>query len=469
MREALSPGMARRTRIIHFVGIGGIGMSGIAELLLNLGYQVRGSDLKASDTTRRLAELGGDVRIGHAAENVEGADVVVISSAVRGDNPEVLAARAERTPVIRRAEMLAELMRLKFGIAVGGSHGKTTTTSLVASILTHAGLDPTVVVGGKVNKLGSNAKLGHGSYLVAEADESDGSFLHLTPSIAVVTNIDPEHLDFYQGGIDEIREAFISFVNRIPFYGLAVLCGDHPVVQAILPRVEKRYVTYGLSPQAQISARQVEFSGPDTRFQVWALDRLLGEISLQMLGEHNVRNALAAIAVAEELGVPFEATAAALAAFDGVERRFTIRGEVGGVTVVDDYGHHPEEIRVTLEGARRAYPDRRLVVGFQPHRYSRTHDLMDEFAVAFHQAEVVVLAPIYAAGEDPRAGVSSDVLLERMRATGHRHVELAESVDRVAEQILSTVRPGDLVITFGAGDIYRAGRLVLSALEASLG
>lgn len=466
MKEALSPGMARRTRLIHFVGIGGIGMSGIAELLLNLGYGVRGSDLKATDTTRRLTELGGDVRLGHTAENVEGVDVVVISSAVRSDNPEVVAARLARIPVIRRAEMLAELMRLKFGIAVGGSHGKTTTTSLVASILSQAGLDPTVVVGGKVNKLGSNAKLGHGSYLVAEADESDGSFLQLTPSIAVVTNIDPEHLDFYRGGLEEIRQAFTAFVNRIPFYGLAVLCGDHPVVQSMLHEVEKRYVTYGLSPQAQISAKQIEFSGPETKFQVWVQDELRGEVSLQMLGEHNVLNALAAIGVAEELGVPFETTQAALAGFDGVERRFTVRGEKHGITVVDDYGHHPEEIRVTLEGARRAYPERRLVVGFQPHRYSRTQELMDEFATAFHQAEVVVLAPIYAAGEDPRPGVSSEALLARMRAAGHRRVELGESVEGVAEQVLAVARSGDLVITFGAGDIGRAGRLVLAGLEA---
>lgn len=465
MKEALSPGMARRTRVIHFVGIGGIGMSGIAELLLNLGYQVRGSDLKTSDTTRRLAELGGDVRIGHTGENVVGVDVVVISSAVRADNPEVVAARGARIPVIRRAEMLAELMRLKFGIAIGGSHGKTTTTSLVASILSQAGLDPTVVVGGKVNKLGSNARLGHGSYLVAEADESDGSFLHLTPSIAVVTNIDPEHLDFYRGGLEEIRRAFANFVNRIPFYGLAVLCGDHPVVQAMLPEVERRYVTYGLSPQAQISAKQIVFSGPETRFQVWVQDQLRGELRLPMLGQHNVLNALAAVGVAEELGVPFEATQAALASFDGVDRRFTVRGAAGGVTVVDDYGHHPEEIRVTLDGARRAYPDRRLLVGFQPHRYSRTQELMDDFAGAFHQAEVVVLAPIYAAGEDPRPGVSSEALLARMKATGHRHAELAEGVEGVAERLLALAQPGDLVITFGAGDIGRAGRLVLAGLE----
>lgn len=461
------PAMSRRTRLIHFVGIGGIGMSGIAEVLLNLGYGVRGSDMKASDTTQRLADLGGDIRIGHLSSNVEGVDVVVVSTAVKADNVEVRAARERKVPIIRRAEMLAELMRLKFGIAIGGTHGKTTTTSIVAAMLTHAGLDPTVVVGGKINKLGSNAKLGQGPYLVAEADESDGSFHHLNPTIVAVTNIDAEHLDFYTGGIEQIRETFVAFVNRVPFYGLAVLCADHHGVQAILPKVEKRFVTYGLSPNADYIARNLTFDGPNTSFDLIANGEARGRCSIAMLGEHNVRNALASLAIADELGVALDIAIAGIGAFDGVQRRFTVRGESNGVMVVDDYGHHPEEILVTLDGARRAYPDRRIVVGFQPHRYTRTRDFLDAFATAFNDAAVLVVSDIYAAGEAPIDGIDSPRLVAELTAHGHRGARHAATVEDVATALEDLVEPGDLVITFGAGDIWRAGAVLLDRLEAS--
>lgn len=442
-------------------------MSGIAEVLNNLGYEVQGSDLRASDVTRRLRSLGVTVHEGHDEDQVRDADVVVISSAVADHNPEVQAARRRKIPVIRRAEMLAELMRLKYGIAVGGTHGKTTTTSMVAVILTHAGLDPTVVVGGKVNKLGSTAKLGQGPYLVAEADESDGSFLHLSPTVAVVTNIDPEHLDHYQGGLDEIRDVFVTFVNRIPFYGLSVLCIDHPQVQAILPQVEKRFVTYGLSAQADLMARDLRFAGPTTHFEVVRRGQSLGDFRLNMLGEHNVSNALAAIAVADELGVAPEAAREALADFDGVDRRFSVRGEVGGVMVVDDYGHHPAEIRTTLHGVRQAYPNRRVLAVFQPHRYSRTRHLATEFASAFNDADLVMLTPLYAAGEAPIEGVSSMTLAETIRRHGHRDVRLAEDFEDAVSKIRTSCREGDVVLAFGAGDIGRFGRRLVDVLSAT--
>ncbi|MBK6683577.1 MAG: UDP-N-acetylmuramate--L-alanine ligase [Deltaproteobacteria bacterium] len=456
--------MKKRTRLVHFVGIGGIGMSGIAEVLLNLGYLVRGSDVKASEATRRLEGFGADVRIGHEARHAEGVDVVVISSAVKADNPEIVAARLQKIPVIRRAEMLAELMRLKFGIAIAGTHGKTTTTSMVATILQEAGLDPTVVVGGKVNQLGAPAKLGQGPYLVAEADESDGSFLHLSPTIALVTNIDPEHLDHYTGGLDEIRETFVSFVNRIPFYGLAVLCLDHPEVQAILPRVEKRSVTYGLSPQADFQAKNLAFEGPRTSFDLLRRGAFVGRVTLRMLGEHNVLNALGALAIAEELGIDDQVAISALSGFGGVERRFSVRGVVKDVMVVDDYGHHPAEIRATLAGARRAYPSRRFVIAFQPHRYTRTRDLVEDFAKAFNEAELLFVAPIYAASEPPIPGVNSEMLVEAIRRHGHRDVRLAPSIDALVESLAQVAQPGDLILAFGAGDIGRTGAQLVAKL-----
>ena len=450
---------------VHFVGIGGIGMSGIAELLLNLGYRVSGSDLKESDITRRLAALGGTIGFGHREANVEGdVDVVVTSSAVKKTNPEVVAARLRNIPVIPRAEMLSELMRVKEGIAIAGSHGKTTTTSLIATVLAHAGLDPTAVVGGKLNALGSNAKLGRGPLMVVEADESDGSFLHLSPYIAVVTNIDPEHLDHY-GTMEALQEAFVDFADRVPFYGLAVLCIDHPVVQHLLPRLQKRHVTYGISPQAEWRAEDVSHAGFEARFSVSHKGQRQGDVLLRMVGAHNVLNALAAIAVAHELGIPFATTAEALASFQGVQRRFTVRGEAGGVMVVDDYGHHPAEVRATLRGARASFPQRRLVVAFQPHRYSRTRDLLGDFATAFNQADVLFLTDIYAAGEEPLPGVSGERLHEAVRGCGHRDATFVPQRAELAQKVAARLQPGDVLITLGAGDITHAGEEILALLQ----
>ncbi len=454
-----------RVRQVHFVGIGGIGMSGIAEILRSLDFEVSGSDLKGSDVTRRLEGLGVVVHLGHRADNVQGADVVVISSAVRADNPEVQEARRRQIPVIQRAEMLAELMRLKHGVAIAGSHGKTTTTSLVATVLRAAGLDPTVVVGGKVNALGSNARLGQGDLLVAEADESDGSFLRLTPTIAVVTNIDPEHLDHY-GTHERLKQAFIEFVERVPFYGLGVLCLDHPHVQAILPRIDRRHVTYGTSAQADYRATNVSFHGLETHFDAHRRSERLGTFVVRMPGAHNVLNTLAAIAVADELAAPLDVVREALASFGGVQRRFTVVGEQAGVITVDDYGHHPAEIEATLEAARRAY-DRRLVVAFQPHRYTRTQLLMSDFARAFNRADKVLITEIYAAGEDPIPGVSGAVLAEHVRAHGHHDVSFVPTRAAVTDVLEREVRPGDLVIALGAGDINKCARELLERLATN--
>jgi len=452
----------RHAARVHFVGIGGIGMSGIAEVLLNLGYRVSGSDLKESDITRRLAKLGAHLSVGHRAENLGEADVVVISSAVRRDNPEVVAARARKIPVIPRAEMLAELMRLKYAVAVAGSHGKTTTTSMVATVLNAAGLDPTAVVGGKVNVLGSNAKLGKSDLMVVEADESDGSFLKLHPSIAVVTNVDPEHLDHF-GTVEALRHAFVEFCNRVPFYGLNVLCLDHPNVQALLPDIEKRIVTYGSSHTADYRLEAVALDGFTTRFQAFRRGEALGEFAVRMVGAHNALNALAVIAVAEEMEVPLEVVRQALAGFEGVQRRFTVRGETGGVMVVDDYGHHPAEVMATLAGARAAF-GRRLVVAFQPHRYTRTRDLLSEFARAFNDADVLVVTGIYAASEEPIPGVSGAALAEAVRAHGHRDVTYVEKRADVAGSLLPRLTKGDLVLTLGAGDITQVGPELLGLL-----
>jgi UDP-N-acetylmuramate--alanine ligase len=448
---------------IHFVGVGGIGMSGIAELLLNLGYRVSGSDLKGSDITRRLAGLGGVIVEGHRAENVaDDVDVVVTSSAVRKTNPEVIAARDRGIPVIARAEMLAELMRLKEGVAIAGSHGKTTTTSLIATVVAHAGLDPTTVVGGKLNALGSNAKLGRGDLMVVEADESDGSFLRLSPTIAVVTNVDPEHLDYY-GTIEALQQAFVDFADRVPFYGLAVLCIDHPVVQHLIPRLSKRHVTYGVSPQAEWRADNVRLAPFESKFVVSHRGTVQGEVTLKMVGAHNVLNALACCAVAHELGIPFKVTAEALGQFQGVQRRFTVRGEKRGVTVVDDYGHHPAEIKATLAGARASFPQHRIVCAFQPHRYTRTRDLMGDFATAFNDADTVVLTEIYAAGEDPIPGITGARLHEAVKACGHRDATFVERSE-LAAKLRERVREGDLVLTLGAGDITHAGEELLELL-----
>jgi len=424
--------MYRKSKHIHFVGIGGIGMSGIAELLLNLGYKISGSDLQESDITRRLESLGGTIHIGHDAAWIKGADVVVISSAIRADNPEVEAAVNSHIPVIPRAEMLAELMRLnKFGIAIAGSHGKTTTTSMVAWVLAEAGLDPTVVIGGKVDCLGgSNAKLGEGDFLVAEADESDGSFLKLSPVLEVVTNIDLEHLDFYNS-IEEIKAVFLEFIDKIPFYGAVILCMDDTHVASILPEIKKRILTYGLTSQADIYARAITTSGLNSRFEVCRENEVLGEITLALAGVHNVYNALATVTVGLELGIPFAAIAAALQSFSGVQRRLQIKGERRDITVVDDYGHHPTEIRATLSALRDAWPERRLVVLFQPHRYSRTEGLLEEFYTAFHEADILLLTEIYGAGENAIKGISSEVLLNGIKEHDKRNTYCIQNIKRI--------------------------------------
>lgn len=456
-----------RVRCIHFVGIGGVGMSGIAEVLLDLGFDVHGSDMRESEAVMRLRKLGATVHIGHRPENVVGADVLVKSTAVGVENPEIKEAMQRGIPVIRRAEMLAELMRLKHGIAIAGSHGKTTTTSLVATILNHAGIDPTVVIGGKVNQLGANARLGTGEYLVAEADESDGTFLQLSPSLALVTNLDLEHVDYWTGGLPQLKDAFVQFLNRVPFYGLAVVCIDAENVQALLPRLTRRVVTYGRSRQADLQVQNIRTEGVKTRFDVIAHGEPRGEVELALVGEHNVLNALGAIAIADELGVPFEKTQEALRAFEGVQRRFTRRGEEAGVTIIDDYGHHPTEIRATLQSARQAFPGRRLVVCFQPHRYSRTHALKDDFARAFNDADVLRLTDVYAAGEAPIDGASAEDLAQAIAAHGHREARAIGDVDRAATELSQLVEGGDIVITLGAGTITKVGPDLLQLLSAT--
>jgi UDP-N-acetylmuramate--alanine ligase len=451
-----------KIRSIHFVGVGGVGMSGIAEVLRAHGFEVSGSDIAEGETTRRLREHGITVSLGHAAEHVQRADVVVFSSAVTRDNPELVEARRRGVPVIPRAEMLAELMRLQDGIAIAGSHGKTTTTSLVATVLRAAQLDPTVVIGGKLNVLGSGATMGSGRLLVAEADESDGSFLHLTPVISVITNIDPEHLDFYPDH-EAIKDAFVKFAANVPFYGLVVACLDHPHVQDILPRIDKRVATYGLATQADYSASDLSIEGLSTSFALVRRGEPMGRFRVRMPGVHNVLNALATIVVADEVGVDHAVTREALETFAGVQRRFTIVGEARGVTVVDDYGHHPQEIEPTLEAARRAY-GRRLVVAFQPHRYSRTHHLFDELTRAFNRADVLLVTDVYAAGEAPIEGADSAHLAEAIRAHGHRDVTHVARREDLVATLVERCRPGDIVITLGAGSITRTGPELLKAL-----
>ena len=453
---------------LHFTGIGGIGMSGIAEVLLNLGYTISGSDLRLSPTTERLAQLGAKVYEGHDAANVEGAKALVVSSAVDETNPEVQEARRLQIPVIPRGELLAELMRLKYGVAIAGSHGKTTTTSMVATILSHAGLDPTVVVGGKVAAMGgSNARVGKSDFLVVESDESDGSFLKLSPILAIVTNIDREHLDHY-ADIEAIRAAFTDFVNKVPFYGAAIVCLDDENIQGILPDIRRRTITYGRTSQADYQPDQQECGHFHSRFHLRSRDGDLGEFHLNIPGEHNVLNATAAIAVALELHVEPDVIREGLRRFTGVGRRFEIRGEAGGITVVDDYGHHPTEIRATLEAARSCCR-KRVHVLFQPHRYTRTFHLLDDFARAFHQADRVVVLDIYAASEKPIEGVTAESLVERMRQFGHRGAEYAGSTENGIEMIVEGAEPGDLILTLGAGSVSQAGEKILERLRAKAG
>lgn len=458
--------MYNKTKHIHFVGIGGIGMSGIAELLLNLGYKVSGSDLRSSDITRHLEELGGTVFEGHEAAGIIGADVVVASSAVGDDNPEVMAAVEEQIPVIQRAEMLAELMRLKkFGIAIAGSHGKTSTTSLVAAILAEAGLDPTVVVGGKVDCLGGrNARLGDGEFLVAEADESDGSFLKLSPVIEVVTNVDREHLDYYRD-LEHIKETFLEFIGKIPFYGVAILCLDDDNVSSLLPLIKRRKITYGLTEQADLYASKISVQECLSEFTVTYRGTKLGRVQRTSPGRHIIYNTLAAIAVALELEIDFAVIARALSGFAGVQRRLQVKGEQQGILVVDDYGHHPTEIRATLDAIRDGWPDRRLVVAFQPHRYSRTKELFDEFTTAFHRADVLVLTDVYAASEKPIAEVNSETLLEAIKQHGQRRASYHRSLSTLPAYLLDIAREGDLVLTLGAGNIVGVGEQLLALLD----
>lgn len=455
--------MFKKYNSIHFVGIGGIGMSGIAEVLHNLGYSITGSDLKESATTRRLRDLGISVSIGHDAANIEGAHLVVISSAVSRENPETMEARRRAVPVVPRAEMLAELGRLKYGILVAGAHGKTTTTSLVATILGEAGLDPTVVIGGKLKAFGSNAKLGQGEFLVAEADESDGSFLKLSPTIAVVTNIDKEHLDYF-GHVDRLKDAFVAFANKVPFYGTAVICRENPHNLDILPLLERRSVTYGFSAEADIYATGIQRNGPRTMFDaIWRGDHL-GSFTIPIPGDHNVLNSLAAIAVALEVQIPIASVAAALESFSGIQRRFELKGEAQGIRVFDDYGHHPTEIRAVLKAARESFPHNRLVVVFQPHRYTRTRDLADEFAASFGFADMLYVMDIYSAGEKPIDGIHASVLSGMIESAGQAPVHYVPDREALVTEVSGQARPGDIILTLGAGDVYKVGETILKTL-----
>jgi UDP-N-acetylmuramate--alanine ligase len=456
--------MLQKRHRLHFVGIGGIGMSGIAEVLLNLGYAVTGSDLHESEVTERLRKLGAQVFVGHQEDNLAAdPSVVVISTAVKYSNPEVLEARRRHIPVIPRAEMLAELMRMKYGVAVAGSHGKTTTTSMIAAVLSTAGLDPTMVIGGRVHMLGTNAKMGQGAILVAEADESDGSFLLLSPTIAVVTNIDREHMDFHQT-MERLNESFLDFINKIPFYGLAVLCLDNAHVRALLPKVRKRFATYGLSSDADFSAQDLQMKPTGVEYTVLHHAKPVGKLRLHLPGRHSASNALAAVAVGHELEIPFSRVAEALDGFTGIHRRFEIKGEPRGITIIDDYGHHPAEIQATIEAIHDSWK-RPLVVIFQPHRFSRTQDVFDDFLTAFEGADRLVLTEIYAAGEDPIEGVTSEALYQGIKRRGHMEVDFIPDKGQIVKQLVGKLNPGDIVLTLGAGDVYKVGEALVEALK----
>ncbi len=456
--------MYQKNYHIYFVGIGGIGMSGIAELLLSLGYRVSGSDLKLSSITSRLERLGAVIYQGHNGDQIKGVDVLVTSTAISVDNPEVAAAKEHAISIIPRAEMLAELMRIKYSIAVSGAHGKTSTTSMVASILNTAGLDPTVVVGGLLKNLGTNALHGKGEYIVAEADESDGSFLKYSPAIAAVTNIDLEHLDFYKD-IEDIKDNFVKFINSVPFYGLAVLSLDNEHIQAILPRITVRHTTFGFTAQADLQARDIRFEGRKGLFTIVHRGETLGEISLNVAGKHNISNALAAIAVAFELKIDFATIKEALERFEGVKRRLENKGKKNGITVMDDYGHHPTEVKTTLKAVRESWPNQRLVVVFQPHRYTRTEALFPEFTRAFYQSDRLYILPIYAASEAPIEGVDSQALCRGVREHGHKNVCCVDDFDHCLSLLSESMAEGDLVLTLGAGDVYNIGEQLLEQLS----
>ncbi len=448
--------MYKRFERVHFVGIGGVGMSGIAEVLRNLGYEVDGSDLRESETVKRLRGMGININIGHKAENIKNTDVVVISSAVSPDNPEVRIAKKMSIPVIPRAEMLAELARMKYGILVAGAHGKTTTTSLVASVLGEGNVDPTVVIGGKLKGIGSNARLGQGEFLVAEADESDGSFLKLSPTIAVVTNIDKEHMDFFKD-VDVIKDAFLSFINKVPFYGLSILCGDNEYVKELLPKVQRRYITYGIGDDLDLTAINLKSDGFKSEFEAVLNNKSLGCFEVPLIGDHNVSNCLAAIAVANEIKMEMEDIKRALKKFSGVQRRFEYKGEAAGIKVIDDYGHHPSEITATLKAVKESiHRSTRLVVLFQPHRYTRTRDLLSEFIDSFIDADKIVLMDIYPAGEKPLPGVNSELLFRGINEIG-KDIEYIQDRSDVIPYLLSELNEGDTLLTLGAGDLWKIG------------
>jgi len=458
--------MFNRYRVVHFVGIGGVGMSGIAEVLHNLGYEVTGSDLRETETTIRLKNLGIKVYVGHAPENIDHAHVVVISSAVSPANPEVVEAKQRYIPVIPRAEMLAELGRLKYGILVAGAHGKTTTTSLIATTLGEGGLDPTVVIGGKLNAIGSNAKLGQGDYLVAEADESDGSFLKLNPTIAVITNIDREHMDFFKD-IETLKSAFLAFINKIPFYGITVVSIENGYTREIIPYIERRALTYGLSDTADIYARNIRNEGTRMSFEPVMNGSSLGNFTIPIPGRHNVLNSLAAIATAMELQIPVERISKALKKFSGIHRRFEFKGEAKGVRVYDDYGHHPSEIAATLKAARECFANNRLIVLFQPHRFTRTRDLMDEFSVSFTDVDRLYLTDIYPAGEQPIQGITAEGLLRAIQRTATGAISYEADRKEMVAAIVRETAPGDVVLTLGAGDVYKMGEEILMGVRGA--
>ena len=457
--------MYKRSYHIHFVGIGGIGMSGIAELLLNLGHQVSGSDIQETEITRRLETLGATIFYSHQPQQVADADVAVVSSAIDSDNPEVLAASSDyHVPVIRRAEMLAELMRLKYAVLVAGAHGKTTTTSMVGTVLAEGGLDPTVVIGGQLNAWGTNAKLGQGDFVVAEADESDGTFLLYSPTISLVTNIDTEHLDFFKD-LDQIKETFLEFMNKVPFYGLNVLCLEDENIQSLLPRINKRIITYGFSAQADFQARDVTFDGLSGSYRAYRRGQEMGVVNLSIPGWHNVLNSLAAVAVGYELEIPFTSICSGLKEMTGVQRRFQIKGEVSGVTVIDDYGHHPTEIKAVLKTIAQSFPGSRRYVLFQPHRYTRTQALFEDFTTAFYQSDVLIVTDIYAASEPPIPGVHAEKLATAIQEHGHGNIRYIPNHLELPTMLTEEVQDGDVVLTLGAGNIWQTGEALLEKLK----
>jgi UDP-N-acetylmuramate--alanine ligase len=454
--------MFGKIKHIHLVGIGGTGMSGIAELLLNLGYRISGSDVSRTEVTDRLAGLGGRIAFSHKAGNVEGADVLVYSSAIKAGNPEVAEAHRRGIPVISRAEMLAELMRMKQGIAVGGAHGKTTTTWIIGLVMAAAGLDPTIIVGGRLKALGTNAKLGGGPYLVAEADESDGSFLRLSPNLAVATNIDEEHLDHYSD-IEAIKTSFVEFLNRVPFYGAAIVCLDEENIQAIMHRIIRRIITYGFSQQADVRATDVAQDGNNVTFNVSLRQSKLGSVLLRMPGRHNIANALAAVAVGLELDIPFSSISEGIGEFTGISRRLEVRGDAAGVLFIDDYAHHPTEIAATLDTVRSRW-QRKVVAVFQPHRYSRTHALWERFGRSFYDADTVIVTDVYAAGESPIPGVTGELVAKAALSSGHRDVKYLPDREEIVNHLVESLEDGDIVVTLGAGDVWKIGDEVMRRL-----